>query len=156
MKRLFTSCFAFSRHLPKAAAQVQIARWAPDDWTVPNKMVVRGLAPDEATWKAGKQPGGNWRLHYELQLDGLRRAGTLDRMLEAIPEGAILLCWEHSDGNCHRATLADFLRRHRLADVTEYPVPPEVRRAAAEAARVARQTRRPARQDEPKNDGFLL
>jgi len=82
-------------------------------------LVVFDLAPTMRIFKMAKSGSPEWVAEYRQQLEHLAKT-TLPAIIEAIPEGAILLCWESDENECHRKILCDFLNETGLAQVVEY------------------------------------
>lgn len=68
---------------------------------------------------------GDWRARYRADLDmrfpdddALRT--VLDRIQTAIPEGAILCCYEEDPATCHRTILAEVVRRRLGLELREW------------------------------------
>ena len=114
MKKLFTSYFGRKY---KDRVQVQIASYAPKGWNPPDKMFEPTLVWRNFTKR--KQFVGDWRVDYNAQLSEMLATGELQAIIDRLPEGAVMLCWERDPATCHRTELANFLNQHRLAAVTE-------------------------------------
>ena len=114
MKKLFTSYFGRRNkdHVP-----VQIASYAPKSWNPPGKLFEPSLVWRHFTNR--KKFVGDWRVDYNAQLSEMLATGELQAIIDRLPEGAVMLCWERDPATCHRTELANFLNQHRLAAVTE-------------------------------------
>lgn len=122
MKTLFTGCYGHMKHFA-GRPLVRISWGAP-------RVKGLGLIPmttlawaNFKAWKAGAFIGDalERRADYIKQLDELRASGQLQRIIEALPDNAVLLCWEGDPNDCHRSWLSDYLTQHGLADIKEFP-----------------------------------
>lgn len=120
MKTLYTSCYGRAKSFPKDALQVQTSHGAPDWW---KPQTWNGLKRQEVFLKPKhmKDEGGKtWQQHYREQLDELFQSGALKRIVDGLPEGALLLCFEADQKDCHRGVLAAYLNEKGLASVKEF------------------------------------
>jgi len=119
MKKLWTSYYG--RPLPKGAVRVQISNSRPS-WL--DKLIeAKELAPVwmKLAW-AGQVEVDDpaWRAHYRDQLKHLDEQGVLKAIVEALPDGAFLCCYEKDAETCHRSELARFLMERGYAEVAEW------------------------------------
>lgn len=135
MKKLITTCYARAKSLPRDIPQVQTSRGAPTWWNAGRKLVEHDLAPSERTFLMAKQKAGDWRLEYRKEIERLHSTGKLTTIIDRIPEGSALLCFEGDHLQCHRAVLADFLIEKGLADVKELDVKPSLAEIKEEQAK---------------------
>lgn len=124
MKKLLTTCYSRTRALPPNLYQVQTSRSAPHWWHPQYKRVEPDLAPTNIVFAMAKTKGGDWRKAYRKQLEKLHANGRLKEIIDATPDGAVLLCYESDHNDCHRKVLADFLNAKGLAEVSEFPFVP--------------------------------
>ena len=75
------------------------------------------LAPKKKTLSDYKN-NHNKEEYTRLYLKQLKEL-TAEKIIELIPEDAILLCYESSEKFCHRHLLAEFLKQHGI-DIEEY------------------------------------
>lgn len=120
VKRLWTCYYGAWRKLPARLVQVRISRTAPEWWQPATRRWEPALAPNDFVWAVRDVP--EWEERYLLQLDGLRMSGELQRIVDRLPEGAVLLCWEPSPIGCHRTTLGAYLAEKFDVAVAEYPL----------------------------------
>lgn len=124
LKKLLTSCYSRSRHIPPDKTQVQTSRSVPNWWIAERKAMEWDLAPTREIFEmAKKQPGSDWRGAYRKHLQGLYDRGVLAEIVARLPEGSVLMCWEGDCKDCHRGVLAEFLNGVGLASVSEFPAP---------------------------------
>ena len=71
--------------------------------------------------------GKAFALNYRRQLEKLVITGRMKFVLDSLPDGAALLCFEADHNDCHRSQLAKFLTENNLAVVKEFEVPPPVK-----------------------------
>lgn len=117
MKKLLTTCYGRISKLPKGTKLVRTSVTAPDFLSRMNHMFVPEFAPIHFKTT-------DWREQYSKQLDRLLKTGRLHKIMETIPDGAVLLCFEGDHNDCHRKILGDFIRYHGLAEVTEFEAIP--------------------------------
>jgi hypothetical protein len=114
MKKLFTSYYGRRN---KDRVPVQISSYAPKSWNPPGKRFEASLVwrhfRDRKTFE------GDWRDDYREQLEEMLASGELAKIVERLPEGAVMLCWEKDCTTCHRTELANFVNQHGLAHVEE-------------------------------------
>lgn len=125
MKRLLTTCYGRVKHLPAGTLQFQTSNTSPEWWQPPTKRAALELAPREF-WKARSNPeqtqGIHWKARYREQLEDMLKDGSLRKVLESIPDGSAILCYESSCVDCHRGVFADFVNEKGLAEVREFDV----------------------------------
>lgn len=134
MKKLTTTCYGRTRQLPPTVVQVQTSRMAPPYWDAEHKAMVWEFAPTKEILAASKR-GEDWRTMYRWQLTQLASSGRLRELVEGLPDGAVLLCYEGDPKDCHRSILAEFINQTGLAIVTELPFVPKERKAPGTCSR---------------------
>lgn len=83
------------------------------------------LLPSESLLYGFKQGGisdEQYKKLYVRQLNNSYRTKRLHKVLEDLPDGALLLCFEKSSSFCHRHILADYLRTEFDIDIKELEV----------------------------------
>jgi uncharacterized protein (DUF488 family) len=83
-------------------------------------MIVPDLAPSMAILEMSRRNLGDWRDAYQRQLQRLFDSGRLARIVESLPQNAVLMCYERDPRACHRSILARFLTENHLATVKEF------------------------------------
>ena len=123
MKTLWTACFGRAKAIPPHLYQVRTSRGVPEWWKPAHRIDALPLAPTQAVMAAARA-GRNWQAMYRAQLEALYRSGVLERVIDQLPENAVLLCFEGDPRECHRSILAAYLVEKGLATVKEYETPP--------------------------------
>lgn len=119
MKTLYTSYYARSGKNPAAISiSVKPPRWYP-------RMAHNvDLAP---TWelvdayKKGDIDANQYTVRYLELLE--ERGKTAQEIVDSLPEGAVLLCYEKPSDFCHRHVAAQWLREGSDVQITELPKP---------------------------------
>jgi hypothetical protein len=124
MKRLWTTCYGRAKQLPENLVQVQTSRSAPQWWQAKMKAMVWEFAPIDKIFAMAKTKIGDWRLAYRNQIEALDGKGRLKEIIDELPEGAVLLCWEGDHCECHRKVLAEIITEKGYAEVSEFILPP--------------------------------
>ncbi len=128
MKTLWTACYGRARALPPDFPQVRTSRGVPEWWKPIRRIDALPLAPDASVFAAAKaNPPRNWQAMYRKQLDMLYKSGVLEKVINQLPENAVLLCFEADQRECHRSILAAYLVEKGLAVVKEYVAAPAER-----------------------------
>jgi hypothetical protein len=122
MKQFLTSCYGRVKQLPKGSVLVQTSTSAPPWLGVSGMKLEAELAPKSFLTNPNAK---DWREKYRAQLVKLHKAGTLKEIVDRLPDGAVLLCYEADHCECHRKLLADFLVEHKLAIVKEWNEKPK-------------------------------
>lgn len=120
MKHFVTTCYGRVSKLPKGTRLVQTSNGAPDFMSRMGSLFEPDLTPEAFRNKT------DFRVEYPKQLERLYRSGKLQKIVERLPEGAALLCFEADHCDCHRKILAEFLTNKGLAVVSEFVVPTKV------------------------------
>lgn len=118
MKRFLTTCYGRVSKLPKGTKLVQTSNGAPDFMSRMCALFEPDLTPEAFRNKT------DFRVEYPKQLERLYRSGKLQKIVDRLPDGAALLCFEADHCDCHRKILADFLNEKGLAEVHEFSVQP--------------------------------
>jgi hypothetical protein len=122
VKKLWTSCYGRVKQLPRGSVLVQTSTTAPPWLGESGLRAELALAPESFL----KNPNAkDWRERYQRQLERLHKEGVLKKIVTALPEGAVLLCYEADHCDCHRKVLADFLVSIGLAEVKEFGEKPK-------------------------------
>jgi hypothetical protein len=87
------------------------------------KDMVWEFAPIDKVFAMAKANIGDWRLSYRNQILSLEARGRLKQIVDSLPEGAVLLCWEGDHCECHRKVLAEVITELGYADVKEFEFP---------------------------------
>lgn len=124
MKHLITTCYGRVSKLPKGTKLVQTSNGAPDFMSRMGSLFEPDLTPEAFRNKT------DFRVEYPKQLERLYRSGKLKKIVDRLPEGAALLCFEADHCDCHRKILADKLNEWGLAEVHEFTVPAPVKPVA--------------------------
>lgn len=123
MKTLFTGYFGAAKKYPEDKLQVRIASSGPAWWGAKKKSFQPNLVWRLfKAWKKGEWTGDG-KADYMDQMDGLKKTGELQRVLDEIPDGSIMLCWETDVCTCHRGWLMEYLLKNEMAHVSEFPLP---------------------------------
>lgn len=83
-------------------------------------MIVPDFAPSMAILEMSRRNLGDWRDAYQRQLQRLFDSGRMARIVESLPQNAVLMCYERDPRACHRSILARFLTENHLATVQEF------------------------------------
>lgn len=121
MKQLYTSYYAKSgKHALAASISLSSpsffrTRWIPE--LAPSPLILKG-------YKAGVLTNEDYE---ELYLDLLINDRKLDaqRIVDQLPEGTILLCYEKSGDFCHRHIAARWLMENADVTISEIVDPPK-------------------------------
>lgn len=117
MKTIYTSNYARHGNNPNAfAISLTIPEWYEGkrlEYLAPKSDMVGKIKKDSANY--------NQRKYTRDYLDILR-ARNVDpkKLIESLPDGAILLCYESPGEFCHRRILADWIERHTEVTVPEW------------------------------------
>lgn len=116
MKKLYTSYYARSGKNPNA---VCISAKAP--WFFKGAEYLK-LAPSWELLSAYKQGQVDERGYTEWFLRLLKERGlTPQQVVDELPDGAIMLCYEASDKFCHRFIVAEWIQQGTGLVVEEIP-----------------------------------
>jgi hypothetical protein len=118
MKTFQVSCYGRARGFPSGSVCIQISSRLPEWWTNPAQFI-KELVPRTFGNPQFSDPS-KWRPAYVLQLGELYRSRKLDEIVQSIPDGAYLLCFEGDHTQCHRTLLAEWLNSHDMARVIEW------------------------------------
>jgi len=116
VKHLITTCYGRVSKLPKGTKLVQTSNGAPDFMSRMGSLFEPDLTPEAFRNKT------DFRVEYPKQLERLHRSGKLKQIVDRLPDGSALLCYEKDHCDCHRKILAEYLTSHGLANVTEFQV----------------------------------
>lgn len=105
-KRIYTSYFAKAGNMPMAyAISAESPRW------LPGLRHFQPLAPASGVVRQYKEGKINEMEYRTLYLRTLQvRGRTPQQVVDMLPDGAILLCYEKPPAFCHRHLAADWLR----------------------------------------------
>ncbi len=109
------------------------------------------LAPSDRVFRFATQypHSDTWKGAY---LQELRERTDLQKIINRLEDGAVLLCWEHDCNRCHRLLAAKVLSDHGCVYAGEYKAPgePEQKRHGDPDMRDAQpKTRRRRNSDQP-------
>ena len=97
-KKIFTSYYSMSRHIPAGIVQVAISLVVPHWWQPIDRQAETRLAPDKSAFRKD-----NWKELYQKKMLRLAKNGILQAVVDRLPEGCILLCYERDSKECHRS-----------------------------------------------------
>lgn len=108
--KFYTSNYAKSGADPKA---VSISQGVPKSF---KGRVLKSLAPPWIFVRDRTSSKKEWtKLYHETVLDKL----DLEKIVNYLKDGAVLLCWESADKFCHRFIVADWLKKagHEVEEI---------------------------------------
>lgn len=108
MKQLFTSYFAKSGSHEKA---INIASFGPNWFKGPS---IKAFAPPGkliGDYKKGLIGSDEYTVRYMEHIKSIHKE-EFETLLDNIPDGSILLCYERIDLFCHRHLLAGFIENN--------------------------------------------
>jgi hypothetical protein len=115
LKTIYTSCYGRAKFFPKGAIPIRTSTSKPD-WWIGELRVIKEFIP--RSFGKGLTET-QWKSDYRAQMGLLWKSGRLEEIVESIPEGAVLLCYEGDWRACHRSVLAEILTAKGLSVVTE-------------------------------------
>lgn len=121
MKQLYTSYYAKSGNHPKAIA---ISLFSPSFFRRRWYLQLAPTHPIIKAHKSGKITDEEYELLY-LDLLENERGLTPQKVVDDLPEGSILLCYESTGKFCHRHIVARWLEAGADVKVTELVDPQE-------------------------------
>lgn len=123
MKKLFTCSYSGQAKAPKEMTRVRTSVGCPKG--MGDMLFEFDLTPESMRKRFQGLPPepGDWKEKYRAQMEKLHAKGTLKKIVDRLPENALLLCYEGRQCDCHRGILASFLVEHGLAEVEEWTPP---------------------------------
>lgn len=117
MKTIYTSNYARNSNNPKAIGiSLAVPEWYEG-------VTMRKLAPMKAMINTFKRKKDAYmERQYSQRYISLLRSRSINahNLLEEIPDGSILLCYESPGEFCHRRVLADWIEHHTGVHIQEW------------------------------------
>lgn len=126
MKHLFTSYYAVCKGsevvLPTGDFGQTFSISVKPPWWWKPKRHFAPLAPDKAIVRAYKKGQISNRQYTRLYIDQLNANVDAEKMVEHLPDNAVLLCYEKPEDFCHRHLAAWWIEKHAGICVSEIEV----------------------------------
>ena len=128
MKKIYTSSFPRNARNPNSIAICRtISRWVREDLGF-NGPHLKTLAPSSTLVfhdrKEQKISDDEYRRRYLQELK--RQNLTPESIIDTLPDGAILLCYEPPGKFCHRRILAEWIENEIGFEIPEWLTPEEL------------------------------
>lgn len=132
MKHFFTSYYAVCKEseviLPTGDVGQTFSISVKPPWWWQPKRHFAPLAPDQTIVRAYKQGKITDRQYTRLYIDQLNTNVDANKVVEQLPDNAVLLCYEKPEDFCHRHVAAWWITEHTGIQVSELEVQTKTRK----------------------------